>query len=139
MVMRMILFIIIHCSAVRPSQRSTAKDIDRWHRERGWDMIGYHYVVRRDGSIERGRPLEMAGAHCRNHNSHSVGICYEGGLDADGRPADTRMEAQKESLRKLLLRLKGEYPTARIMGHHDFDRMKECPCFDAEHEYEDIQ
>lgn len=138
MIMREVSLIIIHCSAVRPQVRSSAADIDRWHRGRGWTMIGYHYVVRRDGSIECGRPVEMAGAHCRGRNSHSVGICYEGGLDDSGTPADTRTEAQKESLRRLLLRLKARFPDARIAGHRDFDSLKECPCFDAAREYADI-
>jgi hypothetical protein len=76
--MRTIDMIIMHCSAVRPWQRSSAADIERWHRERGFSSIGYHYVVRRDGSIEPGRPLQQAGAHCRGYNRHSIGICYEG-------------------------------------------------------------
>lgn len=76
--MRTITLIIIHCSAVRPNQQSSAKDITLWHKARGWRTIGYHYVVRRDGTIEYGRPIEQVGAHCVNHNRYSVGICYEG-------------------------------------------------------------
>ena len=73
--MRTITLIIIHCSAVRPWQQSSAVDIDRWHVARGWKGIGYHYVVRRDGTVEPGRALETKGDHCLNHNSHSIGIC----------------------------------------------------------------
>ena len=83
--MRTITLIIIHCSAVRPNQTSSAKEIDLWHRKRGWSGIGYHYVVRRDGTIETGRPEAKVGAHCLNHNKYSIGVCYEGGLDADGK------------------------------------------------------
>ena len=104
--MRIITLIIIHCSAVRPDQESGVRDIDLWHHQRGWKYgCGYHYVVRRDGTIETGRPLEMVGAHCIPHNRHSIGICYEGGLDAKGEQADTRTDAQKKAMRELLERL----------------------------------
>jgi len=138
--MRNISLIVIHCSAVAPWQQSSAADIDRWHRERGWKYgIGYHYVVRRDGTVERGRPLEQVGAHCLNHNSHSIGICYEGGLDVQGRPADTRTREQRASLRRLLELLHERFPTALIMGHRDLSPIKSCPCFDAAGEYADLQ
>ena len=137
--MRTITLIIIHCSAVGPWQRSSAADIDRWHHDRGFhNGIGYHYVVRRDGSVETGRPLEMVGAHCTNHNKHSIGVCYEGGLDAEGRPADTRTEEQKVALRNLLLQLHERFPKAIITGHNVFNPMKTCPCFDAVKEYKDL-
>ena len=136
--MRTITLIIIHCSAVHPNQTSSAAQIDQWHKNRGWKCIGYHYVIRRDGSIERGRPESMVGAHCLNHNQHSIGVCYEGGLDANGKAADTRTEAQKRSLRALLVELKQSYPRALIMGHNVFAN-KACPCFDAAKEYADLQ
>lgn len=136
--MRTITLIIIHCSAVRPNQTSSAAQIDQWHKKQGWKCIGYHYVIRRDGSIERGRPESMVGAHCLNHNQHSIGICYEGGLDANGKPADTRTEAQKHSILTLLKQLKAKYPKALIMGHNVFAN-KACPCFDAVKEYQDLQ
>ena len=123
--MRTITLIIIHCSAVRPGQTSSAAQIDSWHRkDNHWKFgIGYHYVVRRDGSIEPGRPEWMVGAHCLNHNAHSIGVCYEGGLDIRGQPADTRTEAQKTSLRTLLEELHRRYPKALIVGHRDrFER-----------------
>lgn len=136
--MRTITLLIIHCSAVRPNQTSSAAQIDQWHKKRGWKCIGYHYVIRRDGSIERGRPESMVGAHCLNHNQHSIGICYEGGLDANGKPADTRTPEQKASMRALLVKLKQSYPRALIMGHNVFAN-KACPCFDAAKEYQDLQ
>ena len=101
--MRTITLLVILCSAVRPDQTSSAAQIDIWHRRQGWKLgIGYHYVVRRDGQIEPGRPEWMVGAHCKNHNAHSIGICYEGGLDARGQPADTRTLEQKLAMVQLL-------------------------------------
>ena len=139
--MRRITLLVIHCSAVRPDQTSSADDIEKWHRERGWkNGIGYHYVIRRNGEIESGRPEWMIGAHCVNHNAHSIGICYEGGLDIRGQPADTRTEAQRHSLRKLLEQLHKAYPQALIVGHHDLNPQKDCPCIDnVVAEYADLQ
>ncbi|MBQ8937637.1 MAG: N-acetylmuramoyl-L-alanine amidase [Bacteroidaceae bacterium] len=137
--MRTITLIVIHCSAVRPDQRSSAKDIDGWHRQKGWNGIGYHYVIRRSGQIEPGRPEATVGAHCVNHTSHSLGICYEGGLDIRGRPADTRTEAQRASLRRLLEDLHRAYPRALIVGHHDLNPQKACPCYPVVTEYADLQ
>lgn len=84
--MRTINEIIIHCSATREGQDFSVKDIDRWHKQRVFLMVGYHYIIRLDGTIEQGRPLEMIGAHCTGHNAHSIGICYIGGLDSNGNP-----------------------------------------------------
>ena len=137
--MRTITLIIIHCSAVKPLQQSGVREIDGWHRAKGWKSCGYHYVIRRDGTIEVGRPVEEVGAHCLNRNRHSIGICYEGGLDAEGRPADTRTEAQKKALRELLQQLHAQFPRAIIAGHNVFNPMKACPCFDAAAEYRDLQ
>ena len=138
--MRVITLIIIHCSAVRPGQQSGFREIDLWHRQRGWkNGCGYHFIVRRDGSVENGRPIEMVGAHCVNHNSHSIGVCYEGGLDINGKAADTRTPEQKTALRELLVRLHQEFPKAPILGHNVFNPMKNCPCFDAMREYSDLQ
>jgi N-acetyl-anhydromuramyl-L-alanine amidase AmpD len=133
--MRTINMIIMHCSAVRPWQRSSAADIERWHRERGFSSIGYHYVVRRDGSIEPGRPLQQAGAHCRGYNRHSIGICYEGGLDKNGKAADTRTAKQKAALKRLTEELRRIFPGCTVWGHHDLNPKKACPCFDARKEY----
>ena len=139
--MRTITLIVIHCSAVRPDQTSSSAQIDTWHRKQGWKLgIGYHYVVRRDGEIEPGRPEYMVGAHCLNHNAHSIGVCYEGGLNIRGQPADTRTEAQKAALRWLLRQLHRAYPKALIVGHHDLNPQKACPCIEnVAKEYADLQ
>ena len=138
--MRTITLIVIHCSAVRPGQRSSAKKINDWHHDRGFkNGIGYHYVVRRDGSIELGRPLEMIGAHVVGHNRHSIGICYEGGLNSAGEPEDTRTPEQKVTLRKLLEELHRKFPKALIVGHRDLNPGKKCPCYDVISEYRDLE
>ena len=139
--MRSITLLILHCSAVRPDQTSSVAQIDTWHRQRGFHLgVGYHYVIRRDGTIEPGRPEWMIGAHCLNHNAHSIGICYEGGYDARGQPADTRTPAQKTAMRRLLEELHQRYPKAVILGHHDLNPQKPCPCIpDVAHEYADLQ
>ena len=138
--MRIITFIIIHCSAVGPGQVSGFREIDRWHRQRGFKYgCGYHKIIRRDGTIEEGRPLEMIGAHCLHRNQHSIGICYEGGLDVNGNPADTRTEVQKVAMRQLLEDLHEQFPEAVIAGHNVFNPMKACPCFNAMREYADLQ
>ena len=139
--MRTITLLVIHCSAVRPDQTSSAAQIDTWHRRQGWHLgIGYHYVVRRDGQIEPSRPEWMVGAHCKNHNAHSIGICYEGGLNARGQPADTRTLAQKLAMVQLLEILHRKYPKALIVGHHDLNPLKACPCIDnVAREYAELQ
>lgn len=133
--MRTITLIIVHCTATKQGQHFTTADVDRWHRAKGWKGIGYHYLVLLDGTIQQGRPEDMIGSHCLNHNKYSIGVCYVGGLDANGHPKDTRTEAQKQSLRTLLQQLKSKYPNALIVSHHTFNPQKACPCFDAEHEY----
>ena len=81
----------------------------------------------------------MVGAHCLHPNAHSIGVCYEGGLDIRGQPADTRTEAQRQALRRLLEELKERYPRALIVGHRNLNPLKACPCFDAVKEYRDLQ
>lgn len=131
-VMRTITLIILHCSATREGQSFGFEDCRRDHiRHRGFRDIGYHYYITRDGTVYRGRPLEQVGAHCRNHNRHSIGICYEGGLDAEGRAKDTRTEAQKVSLSALVGELKERFPQALVVGHRELDPGKECPCFEV--------
>lgn len=127
----------MHCTATQDGKNIKVEDINRWHKERGWNMIGYHYVVYLDGSVHVGRSEEQIGAHCLKHNTNSIGVVYVGGLDTEGRPKDTRTEAQKKGLRKLLTELKRKYPKAVIRGHRDF-AAKACPSFDATHEYKDI-
>ncbi len=95
---RNITEIIVHCTATPAGRRVSVADIDSWHRQRGFNGIGYHYVVELDGHIAQGRPVHLAGAHCKGHNSNSIGVVYVGGLDADGRAADTRTAAQRNAL-----------------------------------------
>ena len=139
--MRSITLIVLHCSAVRTNQTSSVAQIDTWHRQRGFKLgIGYHYVVRRNGQIEQGRPEWMVGAHCKNHNKYSIGVCYEGGLNCLDLPADTRTPEQKAALRQLLTELHSRYPKAVIVGHHDLNPMKDCPCIEnVTKEYADLQ
>ena len=140
--MRTITLIVVHCSAVKPDQLSSAAQIDTWHRnDRHYKFgIGYHYVIRRNGDIEPGRPEYMIGAHCQNHNKYSIGVCYEGGLNARGQPADTRTLEQKAAMRRLLEELHERYPRAVIVGHHDLNPMKDCPCIEnVAREYADLQ
>ena len=137
--MRTITLIIVHCSANRAGSALRMADIDSYHRSLGWIGCGYHYVIPTDGTIEPGRPEEMVGAHCKNHNRHSIGVCYIGGLSKDGKPADTRTDAQRIALRNLLEQLHRRYPDALIVGHRDLDSQKACPCFDVVNEYHDLQ
>ena len=132
--MRHIQAIIVHCSATKEGMDFHAGDIDRWHRERGFKCIGYHYVIDLDGTVERGRSESEIGAHCTGHNRNSIGVCYIGGLDKDGRAKDTRTRAQRTSLLHLINMLKAKFPHARVYGHRDF-AAKACPCFDAKTEY----
>lgn len=135
--MRTIDEIIVHCTATPEGRAVTVADIDRWHRARGFRRIGYHYVLYLDGSIHRGRPEYMVGAHCTGHNTRSIGVCYVGGCDRSMRPKDTRTPAQKAALLRLLRELRTRYPGASIHGHRDY-AAKACPSFDATHEYMNI-
>lgn len=133
--MRKINQIIVHCSATPEGKDFTVQQIDVWHRQRGFRCIGYHYVIYRDGSVHRGRPEDRVGAHCTGHNAHSIGVCYIGGCASDGKtPKDTRTDAQRAALVKLLRELKAKYTVAAIHGHRDFAN-KACPSFDATKEY----
>lgn len=142
--MRKIEVLMIHCSATPYGADFSAADICRWHKERGFQTTGYHYVIRLDGMIEAGRPVDQEGAHCKGWNARSIGICYIGGLDAQGNPADTRTDAQKQAMRELICQLQARYPIKRIMGHRDaspdcngngvvepWEYVKACPCFDV--------
>jgi N-acetylmuramoyl-L-alanine amidase len=132
--MRFINKIIIHCTATREGLDFDRSDIDRWHKEEGYDCIGYHYVVCLNGDVQTGRPLEDVGAHARGYNTHSVGVCYVGGLDKDRNPKDTRTEAQKTAMSNLIKMLKAKFPEAEVIGHCDVSN-RDCPCFDAKKEY----
>lgn len=148
--MRKIDTIIIHCSATKRGADFSAADIDRWHRQRGFQGIGYHYVIRLDGTIEAGRSIELAGAHSKGWNAHSIGICYVGGLDEKGHPADTRTDAQKWAMKELVMRLRLAYPIKEVIGHRDTspdcngngriepqEYIKACPCFDVRRWFKD--
>ncbi|MBR2936099.1 MAG: N-acetylmuramoyl-L-alanine amidase [Paludibacteraceae bacterium] len=130
--MRKITEIIIHCSCTPEGRNIGATTILGWHKERGYNDIGYHYVIRLDGTIETGRPVEHIGAHCKGHNRNSIGICYVGGTEKDCKtPKDTRTPLQREALQQLCKQLKAEYPNATIHGHSDFAN-KACPSFNVE-------
>ncbi len=151
-VARAITSIAIHCSATPAGRDLRAATIRAWHLAKGWSDIGYHFVIDLDGTIEVGRPLRLAGAHVADHNARSIGICYVGGLAADGKtPADTRTAAQRASMVELLLALRQRFRLAEIKGHRDYspDRngdgvitpnewMKACPSFDARAEYQGL-
>ena len=133
---RWIDLMVVHCSATRCNRSFPLEAVIACHRARGFATVGYHYYITRDGTVHAGRPHYQEGAHATGCNKHSIGICYEGGLDPSGKPADTRTPAQRDTLRKLLLRLKADYPNARIVGHRDLPGVnKACPCFDVRAEY----
>lgn len=147
--------IIIHCSATHAGQDLRAKDIDRMHRERGFNQIGYNFVIDLDGTVEAGRSTNIDGAHCNtkgfsgeSYNKHSIGICYIGGLDKNGKAADTRTPEQKTALRKLITKLCKSYTIIELLGHRDtspdldgsgeiepIEFIKNCPCFDVRAEF----
>jgi len=128
--MRAIQKIIIHCAATIEGKFYNAKDIDKWHLQKGWSGIGYHYVILIDGTIEKGRAIERIGAHTKGHNSTSIGICYIGGLGVDRKAKDTRTDKQIASMLGLLDKLKNDYPGATIHGHNEFAN-KACPSFNV--------
>lgn len=152
--------IVIHCAATKETSNVSVEQIDAAHKVRGFKRpiqseelkyIGYHYYIRRDGTVNFGRQETEQGAHCYGCNSHSIGICYEGGLDRNGKAKDTRTQAQKASLLELLESICHRLPIKKIIGHRDtspdkngngvidpFERIKECPCFDAIPEYKHL-
>ena len=129
--MRTITEIIIHCTATRPNAICTVESIRRYHSSLGWRDIGYHYVIYPDGSVHAGRPVEEPGAHTEGHNAHSIGIAYVGGIDANGRPADTRTPLQRLALLQLVQDLMEEHNVTSIHGHNEFAN-RTCPCFDVQ-------
>lgn len=146
--MREIKYIAVHCTA--GSQRQTISDLQAEFRHKGWKNPGYHYVVASDGKITQLLDEEKISNGVKGFNSVTVNVAYIGGI-ADGKAADNRTDAQKKSLRQLLANLKRKYPEAVIQGHRDFspdangngkvdawERIKECPCFDAKEEYKDL-
>ena len=123
-------FIVVHCSASQPNPATDAKVIDRWHRQRGFLMIGYHFVIKTDGVVEVGRDEDAIGAHVEGYNANSIGICMVGGVDKEGKSVNNFSEAQFKSLSEILKKFKAKYPKAIIQGHRDFKGVKkDCPCF----------
>ena len=130
--------VIVHCTATPEGRHTTVEDVRRWHLDRGWSDIGYHFLVYLDGTVHEGRPLEIQGAHCRGQNKNSIGIAYVGGIDkVNFKPKDTRTDEQKEALVDMLEFFKIAHPEAVIYGHRDFAN-KACPSFDAKKEYSNI-
>lgn len=130
---RDITHIVIHCSATVRGRHYEARDIHRWHKDRGWSGIGYHYVVQAGGEIEIGRNVDYDGAHVKGHNTNTIGICLIGGLDEDREPIENGFtKDQYLVLDDMLRKLMCMYPTAKIMGHRDFPGVKKaCPCMEV--------
>lgn len=134
--MRPIDGIVIHCAATGPAQDIGVSEITQWHRAKGWSTCGYHFVIRRNGSVEEGRPVEVPGAHVHGHNARTTGICLVGGLDANRCSCTEFMAAytptQDAALAKLVKQLLQRWPRATVLGHRDYpDVKKDCPCFDV--------
>lgn len=142
--------LIIHCAATPEGKDFSSENVSNWHEARKFSYyidpksgkrmyVGYHYLIHLDGSIEECRPESVRGCHVSGYNANSIGICYIGGVAADGKntPKDTRTQAQKEALILMLKRLKAKYPGASIHGHNEF-AAKACPCFNVKTEYKNI-
>lgn len=130
--MRKIEEIIIHCSDTVEGKNISITDIEKWHKKRGFTKIGYHFVIYLNGEVKQGRNIKEIGAHCKRHNSRSIGICYIGGRDKKGNPKDTRTEEQKDSIRKLIKELQMKYTgIKKVVGHREYNSGKMCPCYDV--------
>jgi N-acetylmuramoyl-L-alanine amidase len=125
-------YIAIHCSATPPDMDIGVDEIREWHIDRGWSDVGYHYVIRRDGTIEKGRDEDVIGAHVKGFNGVSLGICMVGGVSERNKPDANYTASQWRSLKVLVDDLKVKYPEAKVQGHRDYpDVSKSCPCFDV--------
>ena len=131
--------IIIHASQTTVNHDIGVDEIKKWHTDKGWSDIGYHFVVRLNGEIERGRNIMLEGAHCKGHNHDSIGICYVGGALNKDETGDTRTEEQKKSLLNLIDFLQKTYGNLDTYGHKNFTDLKDCPFFDAKEEYRDTK
>ena len=142
--MRQINLLVIHCSATKENQPLTIQALETSHQKRGFNGIGYHYYIRQSGEVINTRPLNRIGAHSKGYNRYSIGICYEGGLDKNGKPKDTRTPEQRAALRRLVNELLIRFPGCKVCGHRDLspdlnhngkvepdEWTKQCPCFDA--------
>lgn len=127
--------IFVHCSATKPTMDVGVREISQYHKELGWLAVGYHFIIRRDGTIEEGRPVGAVGSHVKGWNSKSVGVCLVGGIDAKGNPEANFTPAQMQALRSLLVELKVQYAGAVLMAHHDV-APKACPSFDLKRWWE---
>lgn len=131
-----IRFLVVHCSATRCNVPFSLEQLRSAHCANGWEDIGYHFYITREGRVHQTRALNVPGIHARGYNHCSLGICYEGGLDEKGCPADTRTRFQRDALYDILLILTRCFPLARIIRHGQLPGVqKACPCFDAEKEY----
>ena len=127
-------YLVVHCSATRPSQDIGVKEIRQWHKNQGWQDIGYHYVIRRDGKVEKGRAENLVGSHVAGRNANSIGVCMVGGVNQkDFQKAENNFtKEQFASLKTLLQGLAKKYPGTVVLGHRDFPNVgKACPSFDA--------
>lgn len=126
-------YIVIHCSATKEDQDFDVEDIRRWHRQRGWMDVGYHFVIKRDGEVQRGRPHDVPGAHARGFNEVSLGVCLIGGVESDGKTSESNYTAfQWKALETLVNDLKKLHPDATVLGHRDLPNVnKDCPSFDV--------
>lgn len=126
-------FLVLHCSATRRNQDYSVEQLRRDHKARGFYDIGYHFYIRKDGTMTQHRKLLEVGAHARPYNRCSIDICYEGGLDEQGKPCNTMTAEQETRLVDLFKNLKTLFPKAKIVGHRDLPGTtpKECPCLDA--------
>lgn len=124
--------VVIHCSASPPNVKTGVKDIDRWHRQRGFMMVGYHWVIKTDGEIQEGRDEDFVGAHVGGYNHDSIGICLIGGVDKDLKPENNFSKEQMLSLLVKLKEIREKYPQINILGHRDYPGVaKACPSFDV--------
>jgi N-acetylmuramoyl-L-alanine amidase len=125
-------YLVVHCAATKPTMDIGLREIRQWHRQQGWLDVGYHYIIRRDGTIEEGRPQDVIGSHVKGHNHESLGICMAGGIDASGKPENNFTPEQFASLSGLLFKLREQFPQATILGHRELDSGKACPSFDVQ-------
>jgi len=129
---RTISQIVVHCSATPNGRHVTVKDVDYWHRQRGYRKIGYHHVIYTDGTVHPGRPESEPGAHVQGHNANSIGVCMVGGVDSKGKPDGDFAKVQFAALEALIRELLVRYPGAEVLGHRDFPGVaKACPSFDV--------
>ena len=128
---RNIDLIVVHCADTYLRMDIGFKEINQWHLDKGWSGCGYHFIVRLDGTIETARNIDKSGAHCKDYNRNSIGVCYVGGKGDNGKPEDTRTNAQKKTLSALIISLQASHPEAIIKGHNELSN-KACPSYDVQ-------